>query len=412
MLKIIKQLFSSDKQIKYLAEIKLKSIFLKIMPHSRRKNILFILRHLTNGGMEKLFINLANDLVLKYNVIIVTTNKRNPDFKCNVKVIEIPNLNSDKTSIKKIRDLKKMYNITYSISGSITFNYLNIASKYKDKVLISVHNMLSFKIQEENENLEKRQKNIILANEFADKIICVSKEVADDQIINFKASKRKIQVIYNFVDLQQIKQEKFIPKNNSKIIVTVGRLEEQKNQKSLIKSFGEVLKIYPNVKLWILGRGSEEEKLKVLIKKLNLENNIFLLGFKRNIYKYLKQADIFVLTSKYEGFGNVLIEAMACGIPVISTDCSAGPREIIAPDTDYRQKAEKVDKCMYGILIPQIKNSNYSIKLKKEEKNITKAILEILDNKKLEEYYKNQSINRGKDFDKAIILKQWYKIIK
>lgn len=409
MLKIIKQLKSKDKQIKYLAQIKLKGFFK--LP-ARKKNILILLRNLSNGGAEKLLINLANELALKYNVIVITANKQNCDYNFNGKVIEIPNLDVDMLSIKRVRYLKKKYNITHSLSGSISYNYLNVASRYKDKVIISVHNMLSFKVQiSDNDkktisNLQKRQKRIVLANEFADTITCVSKEVAEEQNIYFGASKRKIKVIYNFIDFQQISKEKKLNEDKSKIIITAGRIEKVKNQISLIKAFKLVLKKHPDAKLWILGRGSEEENLKKLIKKLKLESNVFLLGFKQNIYEYLKQANIFILTSKYEGMPVVLIEAMACSLPVISTDCSAGPREIIAPDTDYRKKTNKIDKCEYGILIPPISDSD------KYEKNIAQALLELLDNQKLEKYYQNQSFKRAKDFDKKIILKQWEEIFK
>lgn len=409
MLKIIKQLKSKDKQIKYLAQIKLKGFFK--LP-ARKKNILILLRNLSNGGAEKLLINLANELALKYNVIVITANKQNCDYNFNGKVIEIPNLDVDMLSIKRVRYLKKKYNITHSLSGSISYNYLNVASRYKDKVIISVHNMLSFKVHiSDNDkktifNLQKRQKRIVLANEFADTITCVSKEVAEEQNIYFGASKRKIKVIYNFIDFQQISKEKKLNEDKSKIIITAGRIEKVKNQISLIKAFKLVLKKHPDAKLWILGRGSEEENLKKLIKKLKLESNVFLLGFKQNIYEYLKQANIFILTSKYEGMPVVLIEAMACSLPVISTDCSAGPREIIAPDTDYRKKTNKIDKCEYGILIPPIGDSD------KYEKNIAQALLELLDNQKLEKYYQNQSFKRAKDFDKKIILKQWEEIFK
>ncbi len=410
MLKTIKQLRNKDKQIKYLAQIRLKRFFK--LP-TRKKNILILLRHLTNGGVERIFVNLANELSLKYNVIIITGNKRNSDYNCNVKIIEIPNLDIDKLSIKKVRYLKKIHNITHSISGSIAFNYLNVASRYNDEVIICVQNMLSFKAQIENYNdkkamlnIKRRKKRIILANEFADRIVCASKEIANEQIIKFKAAKKKIQVINNFIDLQQINKEEKLKKNDSKIIITAGRLEAVKNQSSLIKAFKEIIKNYPQAKLWILGRGSEEENLKKLIKNLHLENNVFLLGFQKKVYEYLKQADIFILTSKYEGMPVILIEAMACSLPVISTDCSAGPREIIAPDTDYRKKTNKIDKCEYGILIPPISDSD------KDETNIAASLLEILDNQKLEKYYQNQSFKRAKEFDKNIIVKQWEKIFK
>lgn len=407
MLKIINQLNCKDKQRKKLAKLKLKSSFFKIIRFKKEKNILILLRHLTNGGAEKSLINLANNLSQKYNVLIVTADKTNPDFECNVKIIEIPNLGNNKVSIEKLHNIKKKYKITHSISGSIAFNFLNVSARYHDKIIITVQTMLSIKTQKEMEI-----KRINLANEFADKIVCVSKEVADDQILNFHANKRKVKVIYNYLDLNEISNMQVSKNENERIIITAGRLEKVKNHYSLIKAFKEVNKEYPNVKLWILGRGSEETNLKNLIKKLDLTNKVQLLGFQKNVYEYLLKSYVFIFTSTYEGFGNVLIDALACQLPVVSTDCSAGPREILAPNTDYKIKTNYIDKSEYGVLIPPIKESAEADKLTASEKNISKILLEFLNNKKLYNYYRKQAIKRAQDFDQDKILKYWDELIK
>jgi glycosyltransferase involved in cell wall biosynthesis len=108
----------------------------------------------------------------------------------------------------------------------------------------------------------------------------------------------------------------------------VGRLTEAKDFGTLIKAFAEVLKV-KDCRLVILGEGEKRRELESLIESLNLVNKISMPGFVDNPYKYMRQASVFVLSSKWEGLPNVLIEAMACGTPLVATDCPSGPNEIL-----------------------------------------------------------------------------------
>ena len=115
-----------------------------------------------------------------------------------------------------------------------------------------------------------------------------------------------------------------------KEIVTVGRLEPQKNQKLLINAFSELAKKIPDYTLVIYGEGSLRKELEKFIESKGLKDRIFLPGAKNNIQEYIKDASLFVLSSDYEGIPNALIEAMAIGLPCVSTDCSpGGARELI-----------------------------------------------------------------------------------
>ena len=115
-----------------------------------------------------------------------------------------------------------------------------------------------------------------------------------------------------------------------KEIVTVGRLEPQKNQKLLINAFSELAKKFPDYTLVIYGEGSLRKKLEKYIESKGLKDRVFLPGAKNNIQEYIKDASLFVLSSDYEGIPNALIEAMAIGLPCVSTDCSpGGARELI-----------------------------------------------------------------------------------
>ncbi len=118
-------------------------------------------------------------------------------------------------------------------------------------------------------------------------------------------------------------------------IVSVGRLFPQKNHELLIKSFAKVAEIYPNENLYIYGEGPLRKELQDLIEELNLQNRVFLPGSTTNVNEKLCKAKLFVLSSDYEGMPNGLMEAMACGVPVISTDCPCGGPRTLLGDNEY-----------------------------------------------------------------------------
>ena len=116
---------------------------------------------------------------------------------------------------------------------------------------------------------------------------------------------------------------------NKKYILNIGRFVDQKNQIFLIKAFKKILEIDKNFFLVLLGDGELEKKLKSLTMKLNIDKNILFLGHVQNVFKYLKHAKYFVLTSKWEDPGFVLLEAAFSKTSIISSDCPNGPREIL-----------------------------------------------------------------------------------
>tara|TARA_Y100001970_G_scaffold226610_1_gene280253 strand:- start:3083 stop:4171 length:1089 start_codon:yes stop_codon:yes gene_type:complete len=142
----------------------------------------------------------------------------------------------------------------------------------------------------------------------------------------FVLNKKKITTIYNPY-LLKIKKKNNTKKSN--IILSIGRLNKQKDFGTLILGFSKFVKKSPNYKLLILGDGPEKNKLKDLIIKLNLEDKIYLKGWIKNTDKYFLSAKIFILTSLYEGLGNVIIDAVNNEVPCIYTNCKSGPNEIL-----------------------------------------------------------------------------------
>lgn len=145
-----------------------------------------------------------------------------------------------------------------------------------------------------------------------------------------KVQKRSV-VILNPLDVTGFPTHDFTVEK--KEIVTVGRLEPQKNQKLLINAFSELAKDFPDYTLIIYGEGSLRNELENYIISKGLQSKVVLPGVKNNIQEYIKDASLFVLSSDYEGIPNALIEAMAIGLPCVSTDCSpGGARELIADE--------------------------------------------------------------------------------
>ena len=393
----------------FVVEIKyfFRRFFLKKEEYSK-KSILVLVSQLCNGGAERVAANLCDELSKKFNVILVTyTPPTKNDYNCGVKRIVIDEKKARffkyNYVVRKLKKIKKKYNITHSISFCSKANYLNVMSKVNDKTIVSIRSYLKYsEVDQQYYRLNK------VAGKYSDEEVVVSSQLIDEQVQEYNSFKDKIKVVHNFVDKEKINKylsEKNDIKLSKNTIINVGRLSNQKGQKYLIKAFSKVIKKVPDAELIILGKGELEEELEFEIKKLHLEKNIKLLGYKTNPYIYMKQASCFVLSSFFEGMPNVVLEAMYLGLPIISTDCISGVREILAPKTDINYRNKNMTKEEYGILVPIMKEDN-------AVDYLVDAIVEMLQDDKLNNYYRKQSRKRVKDFSKEKNMKEWLNIVK
>jgi glycosyltransferase involved in cell wall biosynthesis len=196
----------------------------------------------------------------------------------------------------------------------------------------------------------------------ADCIVTTSSGVADDLIAHFGVAAGRIQVIHNPVDLLQIARAVAEPIDPAlerawtpPVIVAAGRLADAKNYPLLIDAMAVLRERVP-ARLFILGAGDLEGALRQRIAERHLDDDVVLCGFQENPWKYVARADVFALTSRYEGFGNVLVEAMACGVPVVATQ-SPGTREIVSDGVDgllvERHEATAVAAALERLLTDQ-----------------------------------------------------------
>lgn len=169
---------------------------------------------------------------------------------------------------------------------------------------------------------------------------------------------------------------------SSPVIVACGRLVEQKAFPFLIEAFSKVRQ-KREARLVILGEGEQRKLLETQILELGLENDVYLPGFQDNPYKYMATADVFVLSSIFEGFGNVLVEAMTCGTAVVSTDCPSGPSEIITHEVN-------------GLLTPVL-----------DSKILADSIIRLLDDEGLRKRLVNAGQRRAQDFNVSNIANEY-----
>lgn len=199
----------------------------------------------------------------------------------------------------------------------------------------------------------------------ADQMIAVSQGVAED-VSQTLGLEKSFEVVYNPVVGPRMLELAEKPVNHSwfldasiPVILGAGRLVEQKGFSTLLRAFSEVQKTR-QARLVILGEGERRPILEHLARRLGIRDHVWMPGFVSNPMKYMADASVFVLSSRWEGLGNVLIEAMACGVPVVSTDCPSGPAEILeegshgrlVPVEDSFELAEGIEAAFDGHVDP------------------------------------------------------------
>ena len=294
-----------------------------------RRNIIFFIPSIEGGGVEKNLFLLLKYFSNRYsNVYLVTANKINNKNLKNLKQI-FPKKNFLKNNGRLFKSIVCIYlllkNFIYRKNLIISFqsNILSIlVSKiFNFKIIIRLNTSLKKYI---NNNLKLYFFKFVYS--LSDKII-VNSSVFYNELhqINLKPK-----LIYNLIDKKKIKNKKNIFKKKVDLkILNIGRLTLQKDQSTLIKSLTILKEKKINFHCCIIGRGKLKHNLQDLIHNLKLKKFVSLIGFKSQAEKYLNECDIFVLTSKYEGLPNVLIEAQKYNVPIISSNCPTGPKEIL-----------------------------------------------------------------------------------
>ncbi len=309
-----------------------------------RKKILFVLPSMAGGGAERVFLHIINHLDRnRYEPFLALgakhgefLNKLNPD-------IEIFAMKAERARYAILALVRIVYRLRPQIvCSTLGMNFATSLAKPlmppKTRVVLREGNSPTAFLTDVARQSPARAKVYRKAYQFiygfADSIICQSDFMRDDLKRNLQISEKKLHRIYNPVDFEQIDYLSAKPTtdffNHSDVrLITVGRLAHQKAYDILLKAFAVVRQTNPRATLSFLGEGEEANSLEKLARSLQLNGSVNFSGFQSNPYPYMKEADIFVLSSRYEGFSNVLVESLACGTPVVTTDCPSAAREVI-----------------------------------------------------------------------------------
>jgi glycosyltransferase involved in cell wall biosynthesis len=322
-----------------------------IMMHNKKSIALFI-PSMTGGGAERVTLNLITAFCMQGWSVDLILNKADgrllPFIPKDVRVFTLSASNFISKTYRLSKYLKNE-NPEFLISLLDRVNAAGCAkfiTKSNTKVILSFHNTISQELLAEKTLFSQPKRLFMkLSCRLSDSIVAVSKGVAADLINTLDIAHEKVNVIYNpIVSLEIIEKSKmpvthpWLHQREIPIFLSIGRLSPAKNFPDLLKAFALVRQKI-EAKLLILGEGEERPKLENLICSLNIQEDVELHGFVDNPYPYIVNASSFVMSSKHEGLTSVLIEALALGKPIVSTDCPNGPSEIL-------------DEGKYGKLVP------------------------------------------------------------
>lgn len=370
-----------------------------------KKKIMLIVPMLHQGGFERVCVATARLLEPYYDVCIVLFDSK--DIAYDIRGLQVVDLhmgvresllgkalNIGKRSLA-VRKLKRKMGIDIAYSFGPSANMVNVFSGRSAQVWVGIRSYMDM------ENARK----IRLFSKRADLVVCCSKRIEEEVRERYRCGKAV--TLYNPLDAAELRKQAAgtgpeLPwEDREGIIVSMGREDDVKGFWHLLKAFGEMCKTVPRAKLMIVGEGDFGE-YRTLAQELGVAKQVYFTGMKRNPFPYLGAAALYVLTSYHEGFPNALIEAMALGIPVISTDCLTGPREIL-------QSGER----LYGVLIPNMspeKDMDAS-HISEEERRLAGEMARMFTDREYRERQAAASLERAGDFGSGRYVEQIRRLV-
>ncbi len=398
-----------------------------------RAKILMLIPNLGFGGAQRVFHDHSRLLATRHHVIDVAFNLDDGHaFPSGNEILslDVPGGGGGITKLahffERVRALvaiKRSERPALTISHLEGADYVNLLGRGPGKTVLVVHGS---KLHDANISgaLGWLRRRILIPRLYnrADKIVTVSREIGAE-LETMGVHKSRIHPIHNFFDPAAIRARSLEPLTAAEqalfdgppVLVTIGRLTLQKNQSALILLFAELLRRRP-ARLLLLGDGELRQPLIDQARGLGLrvgeepggDQDVFFLGFQANPFRLQRHADLFVLTSGWEGLPMALGEAMACGLPIVSADCPTGPREFLAPDTIGRaaRPLRFTETGDYGLLMP--------IPAIGDPASIAAwvdSLDQLLGDPATRRRMTDRSLARAEDFSRDAIGPQWFELV-
>lgn len=354
-----------------------------------RTNVAILLPDLRGGGAERVAVNLANSFVSRGHrvdmVLLSATGEFLSELHPAVQVVDLQVLrirSALPALVRYLRDRRPHALLANMWPLTVTAVLARRLSSVQTRVVLAEHTTWS-----RSELLARPtvgwqvRTSMHYAFPRADGIVAVSQGAADDLAQFARLDRQTIQVIYNPV----VGVEPLPPlvehgpagwwQGTHQRVLAVGALKQIKGYDTLLDAFAR-LRSCTDARLLILGEGGERTALEDLVRRLGVHEYVFLAGFVQNPTPYYQRADLFVLSSDAEGFGNVVVEALAVGLPVVSTDCPSGPREILA-DGRFGRLVPVGDACALADAMAKSLESEHdheALKARAQDFDIDKAV--------------------------------------
>lgn len=374
------------------------------------KKVAIFIYSLGGGGAEKAALGLAEGLKDESEVEILTVSPVQNYDAGGFKVTSLYKHDFDGSAFSK---LLSIFKLAASLSAYCRANKIDTVVSFLSRpgiiaafakilyprlrVVATEHTTLSNYYG--NSVPEKALKFLLfVAYKIVNSVVAVSKGIKDDLVQNFGVREGKVSVIYNPTDIKKIKilaLQKAPQEPDGFVFVTAGRLVESKNFPFLFEAFRSLPTF---CKLWILGDGELVRELRLMAVEMGLHERVHFFGFCENPYSYFAAADCFVMASRLEGLPTVLIEALACGLPVISTDCKSGPREILGGGENMLISG--IEKGEFGLLT-SLDNPKF----------LSVAMQKMIDEDSLRDMYRAKAQARADFFSKEKSLVAYKKLI-
>ncbi|MGG0319932.1 glycosyltransferase family 1 protein [Priestia megaterium] len=316
------------------------------------------------GGVRKHLVDLLNHLdKQKYEIhVIYSENRMDAVFAQSITRLNkvsfhiVPQMEREINIAKDFVSFKKIVKLFKKIGPDVVHCHSSkagvlgrVASRYCgiDTVYYTPHGYII-----QNPKISNKKRRLfsliekVLAKQFTTKVIHVSKGEEEVALKNNILNKEKSLVIYNGMDIPQTKENKI---NENFNIITVARMDEQKNPWEAIKIIEALVKKYPEIKYTYVGDGEYYQEISDYIKDNGLDRNIKLQGFMDNPINLLEKADLFLLTSLYEGLPYALIESLACGVPLLATDVTGNNELVINNLNGFLYKQSDLEDGRYKL---------------------------------------------------------------
>lgn len=368
---------------------------------------------LHQGGFERICVSTAKLLKKNgFDVVIAVFSSEDIAFDVSDLTVLDLDLKARNGRLRKIVNsfrrglrlsfIRKKRRIDISYSFGMTANIANALSFGAGKKIMSCH---SFE--------EIRNKFYMkLISRRSDEVLCCSKKMAD--LVLQSGRFRNVAPLWNPCDIEDIlEQSKAKPdediaffRTGDKVLVTMGREDDVKGFWHLIRIFKRVNEAVPGVRLAVIGDGTYKEYKKMACEA-GITDKVLFTGLKVNPFPYLRESDIYILTSLSEGLPNALVEALALSLPIVSANCLSGPAEILHGDFKEAEAGKEVFYGDYGILSPVLSpekdlsvrtGEDGRIRLEKAEEDFAGAVLDLLLNEELYERYRKSALQRAEEF--------------